>query len=205
MKSPRRLLGASSLGAYRLIRSAYAKGFSLAVGGAFASFGRKTVIEPPVRLNGESRIALGSGIFVGANSWLQVIEPGEGVAIEIGDGTSIAGNCVLSAAHSIRLGRKVLIARGVYVSDHIHAYDDPGRAILDQGITKVGPVEIGDGAWLGENVVVAPGVKIGRGAVVGGNAVVLEDVPDFAVAVGVPARVVRLTAVEGTTVSGGIR
>ena len=89
----------------------------------------------------------------------------------------------------------MLIARGVYISDHIHAFDDPTRAVLDQGIDRIEPVEIGDGAWLGENVVVTPGVTIGRGAVVGANAVVLESVPDFAVAVGVPARVVRQLAV----------
>jgi acetyltransferase-like isoleucine patch superfamily enzyme len=92
---------------------------------------------------------------------------------------------------SVRLGRKVLLARNVYISDHSHAFADVTRAVLDQGITKVEPVEIGDGAWLGQNVVVGPGVRIGRGAVVGANSVVLEDVPDYAVAVGAPARVVR--------------
>jgi acetyltransferase-like isoleucine patch superfamily enzyme len=98
---------------------------------------------------------------------------------------------VISAAQSVVLGRKVLIARGVYISDHAHAFDDPDKAILDQGIDGVAPVAIGDGAWLGENVVVTPGVTIGRGAVIGANAVVLDDVPDRAIAVGVPARVVR--------------
>ena len=63
--------------------------------------------------------------------------------------------------------------------------------MLAQGVTRVAPVEIGDGAWLGENVVIGPGVRIGRGAVVGANAVVLQSVPDHAVAVGAPARVVR--------------
>jgi len=78
----------------------------------------------------------------------------------------------------------------------MHAFEDGSRAVLDQGITRVAPVEIADGAWLGENVVVGPGVRIGRGAVIGANAVVLEDVPDFAVAVGAPARVVRRFAGE---------
>jgi acetyltransferase-like isoleucine patch superfamily enzyme len=83
----------------------------------------------------------------------------------------------------------------VYVADHSHAFADTTRAVLDQGIDRVAPVEIGDGAWLGENVVVGPGVRIGRGAVVGANSVVLDDVPDHSVAVGAPARVVR-TLVE---------
>ena len=160
------------------------------------------MIQPPVRLSGERRIAVGSDVFVGAGSWLQVLGGGTGdVALTIGDGTSLAGNCVLSAASSIRLGSKVLVARGVYVSDHIHAYEDPSRAVLEQGIDRVAPVEICDGAWLGENVVVGPGVRIGRGAVIGGNAVVLDDVPDHALAVGVPARVVRRFAEQPEPVS----
>jgi acetyltransferase-like isoleucine patch superfamily enzyme len=83
------------------------------------------------------------------------------------------------------------------VADHAHAFEDPTTAVLDQGITKVAPVVIDDGAWLGENVFVGPGVRIGRGAVVGANAVVLRDVPDHGVAVGVPARVIRVGAAEG--------
>ena len=185
------MLRSLPLDLYRLARTTYAKAFSMAISPAFAAFGRRSVLEPPLRLQGERRIAIGSGVFVGANSWLQTVAPGAEIAIVIGDGTSIAGNCVISAARSVVLGRKVLVARGVYISDHSHAFDDPTLAVLDQGIDGVKPVEIGDGAWLGENVVIAPGVTIGKGAVVGANAVVLESVPDFTVAVGIPARVVR--------------
>lgn len=188
-----KLAGRTTLDGYRFARRAYAKLFSLGVSGAFASFGSRSVLEPPVRLAGEQAIAIGSDVFIGGDSWLQT-HNAVGVALEIGDGTSIAGHCVLSAARSVRLGRKVLFARGVYVADHMHAYDDPQRPVLEQGITRVEPVEIGDGAWLGENVVVGPGVTIGRGAVIGANAVVLDDVPSYAVAVGSPARVVRLFA-----------
>ena len=192
MSVPRRLAGVAFVALYRGAARARGKAFSLLAGGAFASFGRHSVLQPPVRLEGEDRIAVGDGVFVGAGSWLQVLDGhGDGVALEIGDGTSIAGGCVLSAARSIRLGRHVLLARNVYVADHAHAFDDPGRPVLAQGITRVEPVEIGDGAWLGQNVVVCPGVRIGRGAVVGANSVVLDDVPDRSVAAGVPARVVR--------------
>ena len=197
-----RRIGDGYLGVYRLAARARGKTFSLLARGAFASFGARTVIQPPVRLSGERRIAVGSDVFVGAGSWLQVLGDAAGdIALTIGDGTSIAGNCVLSAASSIRLGSKVLVARGVYVSDHIHAYEDPSRAVLEQGIDRVAPVEICDSAWLGENVVVGPGVRIGRGAVIGGNAVVLDDVPDHALAVGVPARVVRRFAEQPEPVS----
>jgi acetyltransferase-like isoleucine patch superfamily enzyme len=187
---------------YRLAVRGRDKLFSLAVRRAFAAFGRRSVIQLPVRIAGERRIAIGDGVFVGAGSWLQVLDgPDTGVAIEIGDGTSIAGGCVLSAAVSIRLGRQVLVARNVYVADHAHGFDDPTRPVLAQGIDGIGSVTIDDGAWLGQNVVVCPGVRVGRGAVVGANSVVLEDVPDGAVAVGAPARVVRLREAEPQAVA----
>jgi lipopolysaccharide O-acetyltransferase len=191
-----RIVGRSFLGAVRGTQRLRAKLFSVLASGAFAEFGAHSVIEPPVRLGGERRIAIGDDVYVGAGSWLQVLGDGDSVALHIGDGTSIAGGCVLSAGASIRLGRKVLIARNVYVADHSHAFVDTTRAVLDQGIDRIAPVEIGDGAWLGENVVVGPGVRIGRGAVVGANAVVLDDVPDHSVAVGAPARVVRTLGEE---------
>jgi lipopolysaccharide O-acetyltransferase len=171
--------------------------YTAAVRGSFAQFGRGSVLEPPCRLSGEGRIAVGRDVYVGGGSWLLALPgTGRGAFLEIGDGTQIAGGCTLSAARSVRLGRAVLLARGVYVSDHRHAFDDPDVPVLAQGITGIGPVVIGDGAWLGEHVVVCPGVQIGKGAVIGANAVVLHDVPDHAVAVGAPARVVRLIAPE---------
>jgi len=186
------LAGRAALGAYRLAVRVRAKGFSVLSSGAFESFGSRSVLQPPIRVGGEHRIAVGSDVFVGAGAWLQVLAGPNGEGhIEIGDGTSLAGGCVLSSAASVRLGRRVLFARNVYVADHRHAFADGTRAVLDQGIEQVAAVTIGDGAWLGENVVVGPGVSIGHGAVVGANAVVLADVPERAVAVGAPARVVR--------------
>jgi len=84
----------------------------------------------------------------------------------------------------------------VYISDHRHEFGDPVVPIADQGITGIRPVRIGDGAWLGQNVVICPGVTIGRNAVVGANSVVRHDVPDFAVVAGAPARLIRMISVK---------
>ena len=176
---------------YRGTKRAWAKSFSLLASGAFHSFGSRSVLEPPIRLSGERQIAVGDGVFVGSGSWLQVLTSDDRVRVRIGSGTSIVGGCTLSAAESIVVGERVLMARNVYIADHMHAFDDPARAVLDQGVNRIAAVEIGDGVWLGQNVVVGPGVRIGRGAVVGANSVVLDDVPDRCVAVGAPARVVR--------------
>ncbi len=183
--------GRGVLSLHRLLVRARDKAFSVGISGGFHAFGSHTVIQMPARLKNPQRIAIGSGAFVGAGSWLQVLDAEGGVALEIGDGASIAEGCVLSTAQSIRLGTKVSFARHVYVADHSHGYDDPTRPSVEQGITDVRAVEIGDGAWLGENVMVLPGVRIGKGAVVAANSVVSKDVPDFSVAAGAPARVVR--------------
>lgn len=184
-------MGARFVRLYRLWVRGRSKAFSVLAAGAFASFGEHSVLQPPIRLSREHRIAIGRRVFVGSGSWLQVLEDGTEVALEVGDGTSIAGNCVLSAARSVRLGRQVLLARNVYISDHIHAYSDTARAVLEQGVEQIREVVIDDGAWLGQNVVVCPGVRIGRGAVIGANSVVLDNVPDYSLAVGAPAHVVR--------------
>jgi acetyltransferase-like isoleucine patch superfamily enzyme len=199
--------GAALLGAYRLLDRVRTKAFSVGVAGGFASFGRKSVIVPPIRILGEESIAIGDDVFVGGGSWLQVIDDGRPQkrrtpVLSIGDGTRIAGSCVISAAVDITLGSCVLLARNVYIADHGHAFHDPSRPILDQGIRDLSPVHVGDGAWLGQNVVVMPGVTIGAGAVIGANAVVTSDVPAHTIAVGVPARVLR--AIGSETSSGPV-
>jgi acetyltransferase-like isoleucine patch superfamily enzyme len=202
MGPTRRLIGSAFLQSVWVLRRARRRWFATLAAGGFAEFGRGTALETPVRLLGERRIAIGSDVFVGPDCWLQTLdEGGDDVALWIGDGTNIAGNCVISAVSHVRLGAKVLLARNVYISDHIHAYEDPATAVLDQGVARVAPVDIEDGAWLGQNVVVCPGVRIGRGAVVGANAVVVDDVPEYSLAVGAPARVVREFAPRASAVS----
>jgi acetyltransferase-like isoleucine patch superfamily enzyme len=189
-------LGVLCLACYKGTVRIKAKCFSLLIGGAFAEFGRRTVLMPPVRLSGEWDIALGSNIFIGPGSWLQTLTGNDTRAftIVIGDRTSIAGACVVSAAQQVIIGEDVLVARNVYISDHMHKHTATDTPIIRQGLDRIAPVQIKRGAWLGQNVVICPGVTVGEGAVIGANSVVTGDIPDFAVAVGAPARVVRIYA-----------
>ena len=161
-----RSVGRNTLQLYARATRARARVFSLACSGGFADFGRGSVIQPPARLAGERHITIGASVFIGAGSFLQVLEHLDGVgSIEVGDGVSVTRNCVLSSATGITLGRKVLMARNVYIADHRHAFGDPVAAIVDQGLEHLGPVSIGDGAWRWPNVVVGPGVTISRNTV----------------------------------------
>lgn len=181
------------LGAYRMFCRIRDKLFTVAVKRSFGTLGRHTVLRLPVRIKGERHIEIGDGVTIPAGSWLLAIErDGEPPPqLQIGDRTSIAGGCVISCAARVRLGDAVLLAGHVYIADHSHAYADPSRPVLDQGIAQVAAVEICDGAWLGQNVVVCPGVRIGAGAVIAANSVVKDDVPDHCLAAGAPARIVR--------------
>ena len=88
------------------------------------------------------------------------------------------------------LGENVLTANNVYISDNLHGYQEPQTPILLQPIQQNGTVEIGDGSWLGHNVCVL-GARIGQHCVIGANAVVTSDIPDYCVAVGAPAIIIR--------------
>jgi len=189
---------------YRASIRLRAKIFSLLISGAFAHFGRKTVVMYPLRLNGEDRIAIGDHVFIGPGSWLQTLPDGDNlsVAVSIGKGCSSAGATVISAVRSVILEENVLLARNVYISDHIHKYSDIDIPIMAQGLDKIEPVLIKRGSWLGQNVVVCPGVTIGVGAVIGANSVVTKSIPDYCVAAGAPARVLK--SVDSPAVNQGV-
>jgi acetyltransferase-like isoleucine patch superfamily enzyme len=181
------------LAVYRAWIRLRCKIFSLLIAGTFARFGGNSVLMNPLRLDGEERIAVGDRVFIGSGSWLQAIPDGDNksVAISIGNGTSCAGACVISSVRSVTLEENVLLARNVYISDHMHKYTDTEFPVMSQGLDKIQPVLIKRGAWLGQNVVVCPGVTIGAGTVIGANSVVTTSIPDYSVAAGSPARVLK--------------
>ena len=120
-----------------------------------------------------------------------ILETGYGGSLTIDDDASIHPRCQINAyVADIHLGKAVMLAQGCafYPYDHGTERDTP---IREQPLVSKGNIEIGDEAWLSFGVVVLGGVKIGTGAVIGAGAVVTEDIPDYAIAVGQPARVVK--------------
>jgi acetyltransferase-like isoleucine patch superfamily enzyme len=95
-------------------------------------------------------------------------------------------NCYLD----VEIGAATIVADWVYVTDFDHRIDDVTVPIKDQGIVKT-PVRIGPDCWLGTKVSVLRGTRIGRGTVLGAHAVARGEIPEYSIAVGAPARVVR--------------
>ena len=154
----------------------------------FAAFGFRSRMASPDMITGARSIRIGKQVLVGKGARLEAFD---GASLEIGDNTSIQMYFHCGAASSVRIGRDVLIAGRVYISDHDHRMDDPQLPPRLSRELVVKPVVIGDGAWLGEGCVILKGVTIGPRAVVGANAVVTRDVPPGGVVGGVPARLIR--------------
>ncbi len=111
--------------------------------------------------------------------------------LEIGARTIFGHHCTLAAVDSLTIGADCLIAEMVAIRDHDHRFDGPlSVPVREQGAVSA-PVTIGNNVWLAGKVTVLKGVTIGDNAVVGANAVVTKDIPANAVAVGIPARVLR--------------
>lgn len=111
-------------------------------------------------------------------------------SLRIGDKAVFGRQNVLNCYLDIELGAATLVADWVYVTDFDHVTGDVHVPIKDQGIVK-SPVRIGPDGWIGTKVSVLKGTRVGRGCVLGAHAVVRGDVPDYAIAVGSPARVIR--------------
>jgi acetyltransferase-like isoleucine patch superfamily enzyme len=131
-------------------------------------------------------ITIGQGVFLGRGTILSC-KNGD---IVLEDGANVGFNVEVFSAANVRIGRKVLIAAYTYLVGGDHLYDRVDIPVLEQGRTARG-IDVDDNVWLGAHVVVADGVRIGRDAVVGAGAVVTADIPEFHVAAGVPARIIR--------------
>ena len=131
-------------------------------------------------------IDIGARVFVGRNTILSC-KNGD---IVIDDDANLGFNVELFSASRVRVGKKVLIAAYTYLVGGDHLFDRTDLAVLDQGRTSRG-IDVDDRAWLGAHVVVTDGSRVGRDAIVGAGAVVIGEVPDFTIAAGIPAKVVR--------------
>ena len=137
-------------------------------------------------------VSIGAGSMVMKNAILHVYNfrdlPHSGITI--GARSLVGEACILRGQGGISIGDDVYLGTLVQVLAVNHIFADTSRPISHQGITAEG-ISIANGAWIGSGAIILDGVQIGRNAVVGAGAVVNRDVPDFCVAVGNPARIVR--------------
>lgn len=175
-----RLMRAAEAGALRTrVRTLRAAGQTIAED---ASFGPRVQLD----LAPGARLRIGARTQVLQDSWL--IADADAV-LDIGSDVFISQHVTISG--TVTIGDDTLIAGYVTILDANHVIDDAHRPIRLQG-GRTQPIRIGRDVWIGTGVVVLPGVTIGDHAVIGANSTVTHDVPAWAIAVGSPARVLRL-------------
>jgi acetyltransferase-like isoleucine patch superfamily enzyme len=161
---------------------------------ALGSIGAGTVIWAPIMLRNTHLVQLGRHVSIRHGARFDIITERYGHTFQprviIGDGSSFEQNFHLACAQEIVIGQKVAVTENVGIFDIWHPYQDVTRPIVDQPL-QTAPVRIGDGCLIGMGAVIQPGVTIGCHCVIGANSVVTKDIPDFCVALGAPARVIK--------------
>jgi len=150
---------------------------------------------PPNTILNEAHIAIGERTMFGPHVALSVgMVDGQEIlhspVIRIGDRCLIGRGSGIVAHFCIEIGDDVWTGHHVYITDQNHGYEDLSLPISKQSQPERA-VRIGNRSWIGHGSVVLPGVTIGHHVVIGANSVVTRDIPDYCVAVGAPARVVR--------------
>lgn len=144
-----------------------------------------------IRYDGMRNIILHKGVIIQRGSWLGAVAlTGRKCMLEIKDGAVIGNYNHIYATSSIIIEEKVLTADKVYISDCSHRYENPMIPIIDQGVKQLPDIIIGKGSWIGENVCII-GASIGKNCVIGANSVVTHNIPDYSIAVGIPAKVIK--------------
>ncbi|APE36315.1 acetyltransferase [Nocardia mangyaensis] len=133
-----------------------------------------------------ARMEIGRWVHIGDGNAIRCHEG----SLRIGDKVVFGKDNVVNTYLDIEIGESTLVADWCYICDFDHKMDDITLPIKDQGIAK-SPVRIGPDTWIAAKVTVLRDTRVGRGCVLGAHAVVRGDVPDFSIAVGAPAKVVK--------------
>ena len=165
---------------------------------------RDLQIPTDARLGGLKHMQIGIGFMAGKGLWLEAIESfsltGQQFHPEliIGDRVNIGEYVHIGCNHHIKIGDDVLMGSKIYITDHNHGVyrgdtqDSPDVPPVNRRLTEGESVIIGARCWIGEFVTILPGVTIGEGCIIGSHSTVTHDIPANSIAVGSPARVIKL-------------
>ena len=112
-------------------------------------------------------------------------------SIRLGDRVFINFYSELSAVESIELEDDVMIGPGCFITDNSHTFTEAESPARAHPVQYLGPVRIGKGTWIGAHSVVLGNVTIGRHMIVAANSIVNKDLPDYVIAAGAPAKVIK--------------
>lgn len=176
-------------GVLRLIRSlVYTKIF----------FPKARLIRLPFDLRNSKFVDLGENLTTGFGCRIEAhpINKNAKTCIFIGEDVEINDYVHIAAGESVTIGNNVLIASKVFISDLNHGsykgeFQDHPNTHPNSRKLSTAPVLIKENVWIGEGVCIMPGVTIGSGSIIGASSVVTKSIPNYCIAVGSPAKVVK--------------
>lgn len=159
-------------------------------------FPNARIIRFPFDVRGKKYIDISKGFTSGIGCRLEAYPEGENKVLHIGRDVQINDYVHIAASEKVFIGNNVLIASKVFISDLNHgSYKGPDSdsplSIPNTRKLSTNPIEICDNVWIGEGVCIIPGVRIGYGSIIGALSVVTKDIPDYSIAVGNPAKVIK--------------
>lgn len=161
----------------------------------FGSTNGRVNIGKHVTFQNPDTLHFGKGVGIGKYTYFLPLKKYAGVTyhpkITIGDGCWIGIRNSFACINSIEIGKDVLFAGYVHITDHSHGYEDIDTPVAQQQLISKGGVVIEDQCWLGFGCEILSGVHIGKHCVVAARAVVTKDVPAYSIVAGNPARIVK--------------
>ena len=174
----------------------------------FANSPSGLVIELPRRINNPQCVAFGDNVRLGPGTFLNPVTRYPSASVKnpvkdhevqffdpkiiIGNGVTATGNLTIGAAVEVIIEDDVLFASNITILDNFHGYDNADEPYKYQPLSRIEPVLIKKGCWIGNNVVILSGVTVGEMAIIGANSVVTKSIPDRCIAFGNPARIRRI-------------
>lgn len=160
----------------------------------FGEFGKGSSIKGKIHLNNPSNIYIGKNCSIGPYCRIETYTNYGGKLVEpkliIEDDCSIEHAVHIYCAQKVEIKKGCLIASGCMITDENHGMNPENGYYINQPLL-IKPTILDEGVWLGENVCVLPGVTIGKYSIIGSNSVVNSNIPDYSIAVGSPAKVVK--------------
>ncbi len=154
--------------------------------------GHRTVLSRAMYCNNPAAVSIGDHVSLLDDFILADlrVETGGHPKIVIGDGCTIMYRFQCNAAELVRIGRNVLIASNVLITDSDHVIDPGGMPATRNRRLTTDPVVVEDNCWIGQNAVILKGVVVGHDSIVGASSVVTRSVPPLSIVAGNPARII---------------
>lgn len=173
----------------------------------FANIPKNIFIDFPRRFANPDKITIGDNVSLGPGTFLsaithyptiwmraqkedtphQTFEP----KIVIGNRVTATADLQIAAVKEVVIEDDVMFASNIHINDSMHGYEHANQPYKYQALTKIAPICIKRGCWIGQNTIVMPGVTIGELSIVGANSVVNRDIPARCIAVGSPVKIIK--------------